>query len=269
MDWKQYAGAVIGFSLVSLLGLYALLRLQGYLGFNPAAMGNLSPDLAFDTAASFTTNTNWQSYGGESTMSYLSQMSGLTVQNFLSAAAGMAVLIAMVRGFARKDTNTIGNFWTDMVRGTIYILLPLSLLWTMILGSQGVVQTFAPYVTATLMEPQQIAEQKDAQGNVTQKAQTITEQSIAVGPVASQIAIKQLGTNGGGFFNVNSAHPFENPTPFSNFLEVLAILLIPAALCYTFGYMVKDTRQGWAILIAMTAILLPLLLFCASCRARR
>ncbi len=264
MHWRQYAGAVIGFSLVSLLALYAQLRLQNYLGFNPAQMGNVSPDLSFNTAASFTTNTNWQSYGGESTMSYLSQMAGLAVHNFFSAAAGMAVLVAIIRGFSRKNTNTIGNFWVDMVRGTLYILLPLSLLWTALLASQGMVQTFEPYVNATMMEAQQVPEQKDAQGNITQKAQTLTEQSIAVGPVASQIAIKQLGTNGGGFFNVNSAHPFENPTPFSNFLEVLAILLIPAALCYTFGFMVGDTRQGWAILIAMTIILLPLLLFCVT-----
>jgi K+-transporting ATPase ATPase A chain len=264
MQWKRYTGAVIGFSLVSLLGLYAMLRLQAYLGFNPAGMGNISPDLAFNTAASFTTNTNWQSYGGESTMSYLSQMAGLAVHNFLSAATGMAVLVAMIRGFARKNTDTIGNFWADLMRGTIYILLPMSLLWTVLLASQGVVQTFAPYATATLMETQQVPEQKDAQGNITQKAQTVTQQSIAVGPVASQIAIKQLGTNGGGFFNVNSAHPFENPTPFSNFLEAIAILLLPAALCYMFGYMVRDTRQGWSLLIAMTIILLPLLIFCVA-----
>ena len=264
MTWKQYAGAVIGFSLISLVGLYALLRFQAVLGLNPAGMPAASPDLAFNTAVSFTTNTNWQSYGGESTMSYLTQMAGLAVHNFLSAATGMAVLVAMIRGFARKNTGTIGNFWTDMVRGTVYILLPLSLLWTGLLASQGILQTFSPSVNAVLVEQQQVPEQKDTQGNVTQKAQTFTEQSIAVGPVASQIAIKQLGTNGGGFFNANSAHPFENPTPFSNFLEALAILLIPAALCYTFGHMVRDTRQGWAILIAMTVILLPLLWFCAS-----
>jgi K+-transporting ATPase ATPase A chain len=264
MDWKQYSGAVIGFSVISLLGLYALLRLQGFLGLNPAGMANISPDLAFNTAASFTTNTNWQAYGGESTMSYLTQMAGLAVHNFLSAATGMAVMVAMIRGFARKNTNTIGNFWADMVRGTVYILVPLSLLWTVLLASQGIVQTFSPYTDAQTMESQQIPEQKDAQGVITQKAQTLTTQSIAVGPVASQIAIKQLGTNGGGFFNVNSAHPFENPTPFANFLEVIAILMIPAALCYTFGHMVGDTRQGWAILAAMTIILVPLLLFCVA-----
>lgn len=264
MSWQRYAGAVIGLSLVSLLGLYAMLRLQGSLGLNPAGMEGTSPDLAFNTAVSFTTNTNWQSYGGESTMSYLTQMAGLAVHNFTSAAVGMAVLVAMIRGFMRKNTSTIGNFWADLVRGTVHILLPLCLLWTVLLAGQGVVQTFAPYTTATTMEPQQVAEVKDAEGKVTTPAQTVTEQSIAMGPVASQIAIKQLGTNGGGFFNVNSAHPFENPTPFSNFLEMLAILLIPAALCYTFGYMVGDTKQGWAVLIAMTLILLPLLLFCVS-----
>lgn len=264
MSWKRYAGAVIGFSLVSVLGLYAMLRLQGALGFNPAGMAGISPDLAFNTAVSFSTNTNWQSYGGESTMSYLSQMAGLTVHNFTSAAVGMTVLVAMIRGFMRKNTATIGNFWADLVRGTVYILLPLCLLWTILLAGQGMVQSFAPHATGTTMEAQQVAEVKDAQGNITTPAQTVTEQSIALGPVASQVAIKQLGTNGGGFFNVNSAHPFENPTPFSNFLEMLAILLIPAALCYTFGYMVGDTRQGWAVLIAMTLILLPLMLFCAS-----
>lgn len=248
MSWKHYAGALIGFSLVSLLGLYAMLRLQGSLGFNPAGMTGTSPDLAFNTAVSFTTNTNWQSYGGESTMSYLTQMMGLAVHNFTSAAVGMAVLMALIRGFMRKSTSTIGNFWADIVRGIVHILLPLCMLWAVLLAGQGVVQTFSPYATAELVEP----------------AKDVTQQSIAVGPVASQIAIKQLGTNGGGFFNVNSAHPFENPTPFANFLEMLAILLIPAALCYTFGYMVGDTRQGWAVLIAMTLILLPLMLFCAS-----
>ncbi len=262
MNWKQYSGAVMGFSLLSMIGLYALLRMQAWLGLNPMAQPNLTPDLAFNTAASFTTNTNWQSYGGESTMSYASQMAGLAVHNFFSAATGMAVLVALIRGFARKNSSTIGNFWTDMTRGIVYILLPLCLLWTVLLASQGVVQTFSAYATATLMESQQVAEQKDATGTITQKAAIVTEQSIAVGPVASQIAIKQLGTNGGGFFNVNSAHPFENPTPLSNFLEMLAILLIPAALCYTFGVMVSDTRQGWALLAAMTLLLLPFLLFC-------
>ena len=264
MGWREYSGAVMGFSLISLLGLYAMLRVQGGLGLNPAGLANISPDLAFNTAVSFTTNTNWQSYVGEATMSYLSQMAGLAVHNFLSAATGMAVLIALIRGFARKNTNTIGNFWADLVRGTLYILVPISLLWTVLLASQGMVQTFKPYVDAQMVEAQRVAEQKDAQGNVTQKAQVVTTQSIAVGPVASQIAIKQLGTNGGGFFNTNSAHPFENPTPFSNFLEMLAILLLPGALCFTFGDMVGDRRQGWAVLAAMTIILVPFLLFCVA-----
>ncbi|MGB4804244.1 MAG: potassium-transporting ATPase subunit KdpA, partial [Anaerolineae bacterium] len=199
------------------------------------------------TAVSFATNTNWQGYGGETTMSYLTQMLALTVQNFVSAATGMAVLIALARGIARHTAQTIGNFWVDLTRSTLYILLPLSILLALVLVSQGVVQTFNPYQNVALLQPA-----IDANGNM------VTEQVLAVGPAASQIAIKQLGTNGGGFFNVNSAHPFENPTPLSNFLELLAILLIPAALCYTFGKMVGDTRQGWAILAAMTLIFVVL-----------
>lgn len=261
MGWRSYSLAMIIFSFFSFLGLYAILRLQGGLGFNPANMAGTTPDLAFNTAVSFITNTNWQSYGGESTMSYLSQMAGLTVQNFLSAAVGMAVLVALIRGFARKKSNTIGNFWVDLVRSNLYILLPLALLYTTLLASQGVVQTLKPYVDAQFVESQHVDEKKDATGKVTQEAQDIKTQSLAVGPVASQVAIKQLGTNGGGFFNVNSAHPFENPTPFSNFLELLAILLIPAALCYTFGKMVGNTRQGWAVLAAMTILFIPFLLF--------
>lgn len=261
MDWKQYSFSLIGFSFVNLIGLYTLLRLQGLLGLNPANMAANSPDLAFNTAVSFVTNTNWQSYGGESTMSYLSQMTGLTVQNFLSAAVGMAVLVAMIRGFVRKKMTTIGNFWVDTVRGSLYILLPLSLVLAVALGAQGMVQTFASYIDVPLMENMKLEEKKDDKGNIIQKADTLTTQTIAVGSVASQVAIKQLGTNGGGFFNANSAHPYENPTPFSNFLELLAILLIPAALCYTFGKMVGDTRQGWAILAAMTIIFIPFVLF--------
>lgn len=259
MSWKAYAVHVMVFSTVTLLALYALLRLQTHLPLNPAAMGEIAPHLSFDTAASFATNTNWQSYGGESTMSYFSQMIGLTFQNFVSAAVGMAVLVAFTRGFVRKSAKTIGNFWVDMTRGIVYILLPLSIVFAVILGSQGVVQTFKPYVEGQLVESIHVDEAKDASGAVT-PAHDVTTQSIAVGPVASQIAIKQLGTNGGGFFNVNSAHPLENPTALSNFLEMLAILLIPAALCYTFGYMIRDTKQGWAILVAMTVILLPLLI---------
>lgn len=261
MSWKSYALAIVVFSFFSFLGLYLMLRFQGIFGFNPAAMPGTTPDLAFNTAVSFVTNTNWQSYSGETTMSYLSQMVGLTVQNFLSAAVGMAVLIALIRGFVRRKTGTIGNFWVDLVRGNLYILLPLAIIYTLLLSSQGVVQTLKPYVTAQLLENIHLDEKRDDTGKITQREQTITTQSLAVGPVASQIAIKQLGTNGGGFFNVNSAHPFENPTPVSNFLELLAILLIPTALCYTFGKMVGDTRQGWAILIAMTILFVPFLLF--------
>ncbi len=209
-------------------------------------------DLAFGTSASFISNTNWQAYSGEATMSYFSQVAGLTVQNFLSAAVGMSVLVAFIRGLARKDSTTIGNFWVDLVRTNLYILIPLSIVFSILLVSQGVVQTFDNYKEITLIEPLTIV---DNQG----KNQTITTQSIAVGPAASQIAIKQLGTNGGGFFNVNSAHPLENPNAISNFLELLAILLIPAALCYTFGQMVGDKRQGWAVFAAMTIIFIPLL----------
>jgi K+-transporting ATPase ATPase A chain len=262
MNWKTYALHTIVFSIISFLVLYALLRLQNLLPLNPAKMSEVSPDLAFNTAVSFITNTNWQSYGGEATMSYASQMIGLTLQNFLSAAVGMAVMVALIRGFVRRNSTTIGNFWTDLVRGVLYIFLPLSLVLAIILGAQGVVQNFKPYADAQLMETLHVDVQKDADGKVTQPAQTLTTQSIATGPVASQIAIKQLGTNGGGFFNANSAHPFENPTPVTNFLEMLAILLIPAALCYTFGYMIRDTRQGWALLITMMIILVPLLLGC-------
>jgi K+-transporting ATPase ATPase A chain len=246
MDWKGYAFALLLFSVVSLIVLYLQQRLQQWLPLNPAKLGAVTPDSSFNTAASFTTNTNWQGYGGESTMSYLTQMAGLAVHNFGSAAAGMAVLAAFIRGLARRSSKTIGNFWVDLTRTTLYILLPLSLVLALLLVSQGVVQTFSASRTVQLVE-------SPAAGQV-----------LAVGPVASQIAIKQLGTNGGGFFNANSAHPFENPTPFSNFLEMLSILLLPAALCHTFGRMVGDTRQGWAVLAAMTIILLPLLLFCYS-----
>lgn len=244
MNWKQYALALLLLNALGVVAVYAALRLQGSLALNPQNFGAVAPDLAFNTAASFATNTNWQSYSGESALSYLSQMVGLTVQNFVSAATGMAVLVALIRGIARHSTQALGNFWVDLVRGTIYILLPLSLMLAVALVSQGVVQTLSPY----------------------QQVQTVegAGQTLALGPAASQIAIKQLGTNGGGFFGTNSAHPFENPTPLSNFLEMLALLLIPAALCYTFGVMVRDTRQGWAILAAMTVILLPLMIGCIA-----
>jgi K+-transporting ATPase ATPase A chain len=248
MDWKTYAVAVSLFNLVGLLLLYALQRIQSALPLNPQDLGAVRPDTAFDAAVSFATNTNWQSYSGETTMSYLVQMLGFTVQNFLSAATGMAILIALVRGFVRHSGNTIGNFWTDMTRSILYILLPLAFVLALALVSQGVVQTFHHSQAVSLLQSTQ-----DATG------QTVNEQKLALGPVASQEAIKQLGTNGGGFFDVNSAHPYENPTPLTNFLEMLAILLIPAALCYTFGKMVGDTRKGWAILAAMTIIFVALL----------
>ena len=273
MRWIEYAVAALAFNIVGLLVVYALQRLQHWIPLlNPQDMAAVSPDSAFNTAVSFATNTNWQGYGGESTMSYLTQMLGLTVQNFVSAATGMAVLIALIRGFQRASATTIGNFWVDLTRTTLYILLPLSLALAVALVSQGVVQTFSPYTTAALVQPVDYDNPKldaagqplkDDKGNAVTEPTTAREQTIAVGPAASQIAIKQLGTNGGGFFNVNSAHPFENPTPLSNFLEVLAILLISGALCYTFGVMVKDTRQGWAVLAAMTIVFVSLLALCA------
>jgi K+-transporting ATPase ATPase A chain len=271
MTWKTYAATMLLFNLLGLLAVYALQRVQGVLPLNPEHLGAISPDSSFNTAVSFATNTNWQGYGGESTMSYLTQMLALTVQNFVSAAAGMAVLAAFIRGFARRTAQTVGNFWVDLTRTTLYILLPLSFVLALILVSQGVVQTFAPYAKATVVQVTGYDDPvKDKDGNPvldekgqpkTQKAK-LTEQVIAVGPAASQIAIKQLGTNGGGFFNVNSAHPFENATPLSNLLEVLSILVISGALCYTFGVMVGDTRQGWAVLAAMTVIFVVLLGVC-------
>ena len=271
MRWTEYTVAMLLFNMIGGLVVYGLQRLQALLPLNPQGFGAVTPDSSFNTAVSFMTNTNWQGYGGESSMSYLTQMAGLTVQNFLSAATGMAVLVALIRGFARQKTDAVGNFWVDMTRSTLYILLPLAFVLALALVSQGVVQTFSAYTTVPLVESVEYdkpkldaADQplKDAKGNpVTEKA-TQKEQVIAVGPAASQIAIKQLGTNGGGFFNVNSAHPFENATPLSNFLEVLAILLIAAALCYTFGRMVGDTRQGWALLAAMTLVFVALLAVC-------
>jgi potassium-transporting ATPase potassium-binding subunit len=268
MSWVEYALAMLWFCLAGGIAVYAIQRVQAWLPLNPQAMAAVSPDSAFNTATSFITNTNWQGYVGESTMSYLTQMLALAVQNFVSAATGMAVLVALVRGFVRKEAGGVGNFWTDLVRSTVYILLPLSFVLAIVLVSQGVPQTFDKYATATIVQPVTYDNPKngpdgqplkDEKGNpVTEKA-TATEQTVPLGPVASQIAIKQLGTNGGGFYNVNSAHPFENPTPLSNFLEVLAILLIPAALCYTFGKMIGDTRQGWAILAAMTVVFVVLL----------
>ena len=243
MTWKTYAIAMLVFNIIGLLAVYLLQRLQGFLPLNPQGFSAVSPDSAWNTSVSFASNTNWQGYGGETTMSYLTQMLGMTVQNFISAATGMAVLVALIRGITRHTTKEIGNFWVDMNRSVLYILLPLSLVLALALVSQGVVQTFSEYQAVPLIQPSAGSE----------------AQLIAVGPAASQIAIKQLGTNGGGFFNVNSAHPLENPTPFSNFLEMLSILLIPAALCYTYGKMVGDTRQGWALLAVMTIVLIALL----------
>jgi K+-transporting ATPase ATPase A chain len=248
MGWRSYAAGMLLFNFAGLLVVYGLQRLQGFLPLNPQAFGAVSADSSFNTAVSFASNTNWQGYGGETTMSYLTQMVGLTVQNFVSAATGMAVLVAFIRSLARQTAQTIGNFWVDLTRTTLYILLPLAIVLAVVLVSQGVVQTFSPYKTVTLLQPT-----ADAEGK------TVTEQVLAVGPAASQIAIKQLGTNGGGFFNANSAHPFENPTPLTNFLEMLAILLIPAALTYTFGRMVGDKRQGWALYATMMVLFVAFL----------
>ncbi len=236
--WTQYTASLLSFSIFGFLIVYLLQRAQAYLPFNPQhfGAGQVTPDLAFNTAVSFVTNTNWQNYSGESTLSYFVQMAGLTVQNFASAAAGMAIAIALIRGFARQNVRTIGNFWVDVTRATVYVLLPLSVIATVLYCSQGVIQNLKPYTTVTTVEG--------------------AKQTIAQGPVASQEAIKQLGTNGGGFFNANSAHPFENPTPLSNFLAMFLIFLIPGALTYTFGKMVGDTRQGWAILAAFTVMFL-------------
>ncbi len=264
MDWKAYAISLLVFSISGFLVVYLLQRIQGFLPLNPQKFGAVSPDLSFNTAISFITNTNWQAYGGEISLSYLTQMAGLTVQNFLSAAAGMAVLVAFIRSLARKQTNKLGNFWVDLTRGSLYILLPLAIIVSLLLVSQGVVQTFSAYQRVNLTQPITYQQPRlDANGNPVTGAgsnpvtETVTQttQLLAVGPAASQIAIKQLGTNGGGFFNTNSAHPFENPTPLSNFVEMLSILLIPAALTYTFGKMVGSPRQGWAVLVAMLLLL--------------
>lgn len=268
MRWQQYALATLVFNLFGLLAVYLLQRFQDVLPLNPQALPAVTPDSAFNTAVSFASNTNWQGYGGESTMSYLTQMLGLSVQNFLSAASGMAVLVALIRGFARRNAQGIGNFWVDMTRSTLYILLPLSFALALVLVGQGVVQSFNPYQTVNTLEtvsysaPKRDADGKamvDAEGKPASETVQTRQQTLALGPTASQIAIKQLGTNGGGFFNVNSAHPYENPTPLSNFLEMLAILLLPAAMCYSFGLMVGDTRQGWAILGAMTLVFVALI----------
>ena len=236
--WTQYAAGLLSFSVFAFLFVYVIQRLQGFLPFNPQGFGAklVTPDLAYNTAISFTTNTNWQAYSGESTLSYFVQMAALAVQNFASAAVGIAAAVAMIRGFARHQTDKIGNFWVDLTRATVYVLLPISLVAALLLCSQGVIQNFRPYTAAKTVEG--------------------ATQTIAQGPVASQEAIKMLGTNGGGFFNANSSHPFENPTPLTNFLQIILIFVIPAGLTYTFGRMVGDTRQGWAIFGAMAAMFL-------------
>ncbi len=266
MRWTEYAFAMLLYSMVSLLVLYALQRLQYYLPFNPQKLTGVSTHSSFNTAVSFTTNTNWQGYSGEVTMSYLTQMAGLAYHNFFSAAVGMGLAIAFIRGIARRETDALGNFWVDTVRGALYILLPLSVVMALLLVSQGVVQNLKPYDTAQLVDPTITDEvdQKDAdgnlvtdaQGNAVKKTQPVKEQVIAQGPAASQIAIKQLGTNGGGFFNVNSAHPFENPTPFSNFLEMFAILAISSGFTYTLGRMTSSQKHGWAVFGAMSFLFL-------------
>ncbi|MGH8853736.1 MAG: potassium-transporting ATPase subunit KdpA, partial [Telluria sp.] len=263
MGWKRYALALLVFNGIGALFVFALQRLQAWLPLNPQALGNVSPDSSFNTAISFVANTNWQGYSGEQTMSYLTQMLALTGQNFLSAATGMAVVYALIRGFTSRSAKSIGNFWVDLTRSTLYVLLPLSLLLSVFLMGQGVIQNFAPYHEVQLVEPVQYSVPatgadgqplKDAQGQAVMQDMTATTQTIAMGPVASQEAIKMLGTNGGGFFNANSAHPFENPTPLSNFAQMLAIFLIPAGLCFAFGRLVGDQRQGVAVLAAMSLI---------------
>jgi K+-transporting ATPase ATPase A chain len=253
-NWKQYALCLMLFNLVGIIILFFIQLLQNRLPLNPEHLDKLSWDLALNTAISFVANTNWQSYSGETTMSYFTQMLGLTVQNFVSAATGIAVVIALIRGFSRASTQVIGNFWTDLTKSTLYILLPLSFIVSIILLSQGVPQNFNNYTTTTLLEPQTVTQTVD---NKT-TTQQITTQTLPMGPIASQEAIKMLGTNGGGFFNANSSHPYENPNAISNFIEMLAILLIPATLCFTFGHLVNEKKQGYTIFITMTVVFIVL-----------
>ena len=270
MGWKRYATAMILFNLTLFAGLFVLLVTQHLLPLNPQQMPSFSWQLALNTAVSFTTNTNWQNYSGEQAASYLTQMAGFGLHNFVSAATGMAIVIALIRGFSHRKSSAIGNFWVDLTRGTLYILLPISLIAALLLVSQGVIQNFSPYKTVPLVQPISYDKPKlddkgnpikDAQGKPVTESVTAKEVTIPMGPVASQEAIKELGTNGGGFFNANSAHPLENPTPLSNFVEILLILLIPASLTYTFGLMVGNTRQGWMLLGVM--LFLWLLCFAA------
>ncbi|WP_050469664.1 potassium-transporting ATPase subunit KdpA [Herbaspirillum chlorophenolicum] len=269
MDWKQYAIAVVLFNFLGLIFVYALQRVQQWLPFNPQGLGSVGIDSSFNTAISFVSNTNWQGYAGETTMSYLTQMAALAVQNFVSAATGIAIAFALIRGFSRHSSKSIGNFWVDMTRSSLYVLMPLSVILALVLVQQGSIQNFKPYqevktleVTHYTVPKLDAAGQplKDAKGEPLVEAQSTDKQTLPMGPVASQEAIKMLGTNGGGFFNANSAHPYENPTPLSNFLEMLAILIIPAALCTSFGVLVGDRRQGWAILASMTLLFVAMTL---------
>ncbi len=269
MSWTQYAIALLLFNVLGAVLVYGLQRLQIFFPLNPQKFAGVSPDSSFNTAISFITNTNWQGYSGESTMGYLVQMAGLAVQNFLSAATGIAVAIALIRGFTRHTTNTIGNFWADVTRAALYVLLPLSALLALALASQGVIQNLAAYKDATTVEnityqnPKTDAAGnpiKDSAGNAVTETATTQTQTLPMGPIASQEAIKEIGTNGGGFLNANSAHPYENPSPLTNLLEMLAILLIPFALTFTFGKMVGDTRQGWVVLTAMLILFVPLVI---------
>jgi len=253
MRWTEYAGALVLFSIVSMLVLYLMQRLQGVLPLNPQGLGAIAPDLAFNTASSFTTNTNWQSYVPETTMSYLTQMAGLAYHNFVSAAAGIALAIAFIRGIAQREKATLGNFWVDMTRASLWVLLPFCFVGALVLVSQGVVQNLKPYDKVQLVDPQTVTA-TDADGKET--TQTVSEQVIAQGPTASQEIIKEWGTNGGGFFNASSAHPFENPTPLSNFLEMLAIFAISAGLTYTLGQMTGSRAHGWAVWAAMAVLFL-------------
>ena len=263
MSWTRYATAVLLFNGLGVVAVYLMQRLQVWLPLNPQAVANVAPDSAFNTAVSFVTNTNWQAYSGESAMSYLTQMLALTVQNFLSAATGISVAFALIRGFARRSAQGIGNFWVDLWRSTVYVLLPLALVVAVVFVGQGAIQNFDAYKEVNPLESLTYTQPKldaagqplkDAQGNSLTETLTTHTQTLAMGPVASQEAIKMLGTNGGGFFNANSAHPFENPTPLTNFLQMISMFLLPAALCFTFGRMVSDSRQGWAIFSGMTAI---------------
>jgi K+-transporting ATPase ATPase A chain len=260
MSWQTYALAVILFNALGVVFLYLLQRIQGSLPLNPQGFGAVTSDSSFNTATSFVTNTNWQGYGGETTMSYLTQMLGLAVQNFFSAATGMAILVALIRGLSRHSAKTIGNFWVDMTRSTLYILLPFSIVIGLFLVSQGAIQNFNSYQTVNLVQPTNYQDSStDANGKTTTTTVNVTQQFLPMGPVASQIAIKHLGTNGGGFFNANAAHPFESPNPLTDFVLVVSEIAIAAASCYMFGKMVNDTRQGWAVLIAMLVFFVVLI----------